>query len=176
MILPAYKGTDLYHTLYLPSDWNQNEKYPVIVEYAGNMLKNRKGSVDECNLGYRISGGKGNIWVCLPFVDKAKGQNASTWWGDTEATVDYCKQTVKQVCTEFGGGSSNFFIAGFSRGSIACNYEGLYDDAIASLWKRFICHSHYDGVENWNYRNSDGADALIRLKRLGLRTQFISQE
>ena len=176
MILPVYKGTDLYHTLYLPTDWNQNKKYPVIVEYAGNMWKERKGTVDECNLGYGISGGKGAIWVCLPFVDKAKGQNASTWWGDTEATVDYCKQTVKQVCTKFGGDSSNLFIAGFSRGSIACNYIGLYDDEIASLWKGFICHSHYDGVKNWNYRNSDRAAALIRLKRLGLRPQFISQE
>lgn len=176
MVLPLYKETDLYHTLYLPTDWKEYEKYPVIVEYAGNMWQDKKGIVDECNLGYGISGGKGVIWVCLPFVDKAKGQNASTWWGDTEATVDYCKQTVKQVCTVFGGDSSNLFIAGFSRGAIACNYIGLYDTEIASLWKGFICHSHYDGVQNWKFKNSDRVSALIRLKRLGLRPQFISRE
>ena len=176
MVLPMYKDTTLYHALYLPPNWERNKRYPVIVEYSGNKWRDSQGTVDECDLGYGISGGRNVIWVCLPFVDKKNGKNAPTWWGNIEATVDYCKQTVKQVCAEYGGDSSKLFIAGFSRGSIACNYIGLHDDEIASLWCGFICHSHYDGVRKWGYKESDNASALVRLKRLGKRPQFISQE
>lgn len=176
MVLPMYEDTTLYHALYLPTNWESDKKYPVIFEYSGNKWRDSQGTVDECDLGYGISGGRNVIWVCLPFVDKKNGKNAPTWWGNIEATVDYCKQTVKQVCAEYGGDSSKLFIAGFSRGSIACNYIGLNDDEIASLWCGFICHSHYDGVRKWGYKESDSASALIRLKRLGQRPQFISQE
>ena len=176
MILPMYEGTDLYHALYLPVDWKRSETYPVIVEYSGNKWKSSQGTVDECDLGYGVSGGKGVIWICLPFVDKKKGRNAATWWGDVEATVDYCKQSIQQVCAKYGGDSGKLFIAGFSRGAIACNYIGLHDDEISSLWRGFICHSHYDGVRKWEYKGSDKMSAALRLKRLGNRPQFISQE
>jgi len=33
---PEYEGTAVYHALYLPTDWQEGRKYPVIVEYAGN--------------------------------------------------------------------------------------------------------------------------------------------
>jgi len=176
MLLPMYVGTDLYHALYLPVDWKRSETYPVIVEYSGNKWKSSQGTVDECDLGYGVSGGKGVIWICLPFVDKKKGRNAATWWGDVEATVDYCKQSIQQVCAKYGGDSCKLFIAGFSRGAIACNYIGLHDDEISSLWRGFICHSHYDGVRKWEYKGSDKTSAALRLKRLGNRPQFISQE
>jgi len=176
MLLPMYVGTDLYHALYLPVDWKRSETYPVIVEYSGNKWKSSQGTVDECDLGYGVSGGKGVIWICLPFVDKKKGRNAATWWGDVEATVDYCKQSIQQVCAKYGGDSGKLFIAGFSRGAIACNYIGLHDDEISSLWRGFICHSHYDGFRKWEYKGSDKMSAALRLKRLGNRPQFISQE
>jgi len=109
-------------------------------------------------------------------VDSKNKENAITWWGDIEATVDYCKQTIKHVCEEYGGDRSAVFIAGFSRGAIGCNYIGLHDDEIASLWRGFIAYSHYDGVRKWKYAGSDRASAAIRLKRLGKRPQFICQE
>lgn len=171
-----YAGTGVYHLLYLPTDWVKDGKYPVIVEYAGNAWKTSPGTVEGSNLGYGISGGKGVIWICMPFVDPKTQKNATTWWGDVDATVRYCKETVKRTCAEYGGDSSNVFIAGFSRGAIACNYIGLHDDEIASLWRGFICHSHYDGVRVWDYPESDRNAAAIRLKRLGGRPQFISQE
>jgi hypothetical protein len=174
--LRRYDGTDVYHALYLPTDWVKGRKYPVIVEYSGNKWKNSQGTVDECDLGYGISGGKGVIWICLPFVDTNSGKNAATWWGDLDATVDYCKQSVEEICNEYGGDSSRVFLAGFSRGAIACNYIGLHDDEIASLWRGFICHSHYDGVRQWAYGGSDRGSAAKRLNRLGARPQFISQE
>lgn len=171
-----YVGSDVYHVIYLPTDWKKGGKYPVIVEYAGNCCATCPGTVEGSNLGYGISGGKGFIWLCMPFVDTQDRKNALTWWGDVDATVDYCKKTVKRICSEYGGDSSAVFIAGFSRGAIACNYIGLHDDEIAILWQGFICHSHYDGVIERPYAGSSRNAAFERLKRLGNRQQFISHE
>lgn len=174
--LKEYKGTEVFHALYLPTDWQPGKKYPVIVEYTGNKYKSSLGIVEESDLGFGISGGKGVIWVCVPYVNKKEKKNQPTWWGDVDATVDYCKRTVPLVCEKYGGDASNVFIAGFSRGAIACNYIGLHDDEIASLWRGFICHSHYDGVRKWGYAGSDRVAATERLDRLGKRPQFISHE
>lgn len=169
-----YEGTDLYHLLYLPSDWKPGQIYPVIIEYAGNRHRHGDGSVESCKLGYGISGGEGVIWLSLPFVDANKKANAPSWWGDVEATVAYCKKTVKQACANYGGDPAKVFLAGFSRGSIACNFIGLHDEEIAKLWSGFICHSHYEGVREWP--QSDAKGALQRLQRLGDRPQWISHE
>ena len=171
-----YKGSEVYHLQYLPTDWVKGKKYPVIVEYAGNKWRTSPGTVEGSNLGYGISGGEGVIWICMPFVDIENQMNAKNWWGDVEATANYCKKTVERICNEFGGDASNVFIAGFSRGAIACNYIGLHDDEIASLWRGFICHSHYDGVREWDYTGSDRESAAVRLQRLDNRPQFICQE
>jgi hypothetical protein len=82
--------------------------------------------------------------------------------------------TDKRICDEYGGDRSNVFIAGFSRGSIACNFIGLYDDEIASLWRGFICHAYYDGIGPMKWPGTQGA--IERLKRLRDRPQFISHE
>ena len=164
-----YAGSEVCHTLYLPTDWQKGKKYPVIVEYAGNKWRTSPGTVEGSNLGFGISGGQGVIWVCMPFVDTKNRRNATTWWGDVEATVDYCKRTVERICSEYGGDASAVFLAGFSRGAIACNYIGLHDDEIAALWRGFICHSHYDGLESgrtpgaieklrWNVSSDCGTD------------------
>jgi hypothetical protein len=171
-----YEGSKVYHLLYLPTDWEKGKKYPVIVEYAGNEFRTSPGTVEGSNLGYGISGGEGVIWICMPFVDMENQMNATNWWGDVEATVNYCMKTVERICNEFGGDASNVFIAGFSRGAIACNFIGLHNDEIASLWRGFICHSHYDGVREWDYTGSDRESAATRLNRLGDRPQFICQE
>ncbi|QTN31832.1 hypothetical protein HZ994_05645 [Akkermansiaceae bacterium] len=172
----GYEGTAVRHLLYLPRDWVKGRKYPVIAEYPGNRWKGGSGDVDSCKLGYGISGGVGVIWVSLPFVDKENGCNATSWWGDVGATVDYCMATVRQVCREYGGDETNLFLAGFSRGAIACNFIGLHDDEIAKLWRGFICHSHYDGVREWGYSGDGREAASARLNRLGMRPQFISHE
>lgn len=180
--LPAYESTDVHHLLYLSEDWTPSKRYPVIFEYPGNgPFKNEfgdtcTGTIDSCNLGYGLSAGHGYILVCLPFVSQDHKHNELQWWGDIDATVDYCKQTVRQVCQQYGGDSSALILAGFSRGAIACNYIGLHDDEIAGLWRGFIAHSHYDGVRTWPYPDSDRASAMKRLKRLGGRPQWISHE
>jgi len=181
----GWEGTAVHHALYLPSDWVPGHTYPVLVEYAGNGgYKNAygdssDGSVEGCRLGYGISGGRGCIWLCLPFVEADAGgkRNAVKWWGDVAETKRYCLAAVRDVTAHFGGDERAVIFVGFSRGAIAANFLGLHDDEIAGLWRAFICHSHYDGVsERWPYPGADRASALVRLRRLGNRPQFISHE
>lgn len=181
-VAEAYRGTGVYHSLYLPVVWEAGRSYPVIVEYAGNGPYGNEygdvctGKVEDCKLGYGISGGEGFIWLCLPYVSEDHRHNQLEWWGDVEATANYCKKAVANVCEVYGGNSDAVFVAGFSRGSIACNFIGLHDDEIASLWCGFICHGHYDGVKEWDYPEVKGNSAATRLGRLGGRPQFISHE
>lgn len=167
-VAPEYKGTDVYHALYLPTDWKPNGKYSVIVEYTGNEFAKcgSTGEVKDANLGYGLTGGKGSIWVSMPCIQIGGQKNAVTWWGDKRATVDYCKTNLPKICKQFGGDSESVFVCGFSRGAIAASYIGLADDEIASLWKGFITHDHFDGDKTWGYPDSDRESALTRLARL----------
>ena len=177
----------VYHVLYLPSDWKSGKKYPVIVEYAGNGPYRDKsgdessGRVEGSKLGYGFSGGKGYIWICLPYLNSSGTENVRRWWGDAPEydpipTVEYCKFTVQRICEKFGGDQKKIVLCGFSRGAIACNFIGLYDDEIAKLWAGFIPFSHYDGVRKWAYPGSDKKSAMIRISRLGDRPQLILSE
>ena len=168
-VAPEYEGTEVYHALYLPVDWKPGGNYPVIVEYTGNQWAacGSSGEVKDANLGYGMSGGKGFIWVSMPYIEKGKTKNAVTWWGDRQATVDYCKVNLPRICKQFGGDPSNLFLCGFSRGAIAASYIGLADDEIAAFWKGFFTHDHFDGQnEHWGYPECDRPSALKRLARL----------
>jgi len=185
--LPSYEGTGVYHVLYLPRDWRPGQRYPVLVEYAGNgPYRNRNrdvssGRVEGSRMGYGISGGDRYLWLCLPYLDAKGTANVRRWWGgkpeyDPLPTVNYCLEAVKQICAEFGGDRERLVLCGFSRGAIACNFIGLHDDRVAGLWRAFIPYSHYDGVRKWGYPGSDRAAALGRLRRLGPRPQFVCSE
>ena len=179
---PEWAGTDVYHALYLPTDWRPGARLPVIVEYAGNGdYRNgfgdvSTGLVEGSNLGYGISGGEGFLWLCLPYVNTRDRCNQTQWWGDVEATVEYCKRAVRRTCEQWGGDPAALILCGFSRGAIACNYIGLHDDDVAALWRAFIPYSHYDGVLEWGYEGAHRASALERLRRLKGRPQFICNE
>jgi len=177
----------LQHQLYLPPDWSEESKnagkrWPVIVEYTGNQWaqSGSSGEVDGAALGYGLSAGKW-IWVVLPYVAADHQHNQRTWWGDGQATVEYAKRNVPRICADFGGDASKVLLCGFSRGAIAVNYIGLYDDVIAKLWCGFVSHDHYDGVREWKgtswgdplglYRES----ALKRLRRLKGRPVLVTQ-
>lgn len=179
---PGFPSDGVYHALYLPPGWEPGARFPVIIEYPGNRYGSSTGRVEGAKLGYGISGGEGFIWICMPFLDGTGTVNVDTWWGDsgiyqTRPTIDYCIRTADYVCRYWGGDPETLILAGFSRGSIACNYIGLNNDEIAGLWKAFICYSHYDGLyPDWPYPGSDREAALERLKRLKGRPQFICQE
>lgn len=167
-VAPEYEGTEVYHALYLPVDWKPMGKYSVIVEYTGNKfdISGSTGEVKDANLGYGLTGGKGFIWVTMPFIEKGGQKNAVTWWGDKQATIDYCKTNLPRICNQFGGDLESVFVCGFSRGAIAASYIGLADDEIASFWKGMITHDHFDGGRSWHYPESDRTSALMRLARL----------
>ncbi len=174
--------------LSLPSDWTPEKKFPVIIELAGNgNFKNGYGDTSSglpegSKLGYGLSGGKGFVWVCVPFLNDAGNEVAITWWGDAPAfradsTVAFIKRAVPALCGRFSGDPENVILCGFSRGAIATNAIGLHDDEIASLWRGFISYSHYDGVSaRWPYSGADAASARQRLARLKGRPQLICGE
>ena len=174
---PEYIGTQVHHSLYLPADWKTGKKYPVLVEYTGNYYpeSGSTGEVEDANLGYGLTGGTGFIWIVMPYIAEDLSRNEGTWWGNIEATINYCKVNLPRICQTYGGDTNNIFICGFSRGAIAVNYIGLADDEIARCWKGFIAHEHYDGVRTWGYEKDDSASALTRLKRLEGRPQLICE-
>lgn len=184
-VTKGWEASAVYHALYLPRDWEAGRLYPVLVEYPGNggyqnpLGDVSDGSVEGAVLGYGLSGGSGYLWVCLPCIDyDSEGglQNDPKWWGDVATTNRYAIDTVAEVCARYGGDPAQIVLCGFSRGAIATHYLGLHDDKIAALWQAFFCHSHYDGVRVWPYPQSDADSAKERLKRLGLRPVWISQE
>ncbi len=182
----GWEKTAAHHTLYLPTDWQQpsasSTRYPVLVEYPGNGGYQNKlgdtsdGTVEGCVMGYGLSGGRGRIWISLPFLEKnIQGiTNTPKWWGDVEETKRYCMATVREVCQRYGGDETRLVLMGFSRGAIACNYIGLHDDSIAPLWRGLFAHSHYEG--EFKHPAPDEAAWPARLRRLGSRPLWISQE
>ncbi len=175
-VAPEYAGTQVYHALYLPEDWQPGGQYSVIVEYTGNKFvpSGSTGEVKDANLGYGLTGGTGFIWVTMPYIDQGGQQNAVTWWGDRQATIDYCKTNVPRICRQYGGNIDSVFICGFSRGAIGASYIGLADEEIAALWKGMFTHDHFDGQKAWPYPGSDRSAALVRLSRLKGRPVLVS--
>jgi hypothetical protein len=181
----GWQNNSVFHTLYLPKNWNKIDKMPILVEFAGNgnyrnaLGDTSTGNVEDTVLGYGLSGGNDCIWLSLPFIEVTSNgvkQNCKTWWGSVDETKRYCLATVKDVCQRYGGDTDRMILCGFSRGAIACNYIGLHDEEIAKLWRAFFCHSHYDGVIRWPYDGSDPSSAIARLQRLNQRPQWISHE
>lgn len=178
-----YAGTDVFHTLYLPADWEKDGRpLPVIFEYTGNYFptSGSTGEVEGAGLGYGLSGGR-FIWVSLPYISKDRTDNAVTWWGDAAATVAYAKLNVPRIIREYGADPKAVLLCGFSRGAIGVNYIGLHDDEVSRLWTGFITHDHFDGVREWRgtmwgaplerYREA----ATERLQRVGDRPYLVSQ-
>lgn len=150
----------IYSLLNLPEDWQLGTKYPVIVEYPGNIYFvpgcYSTGLPDQCVMGYGITKGKEAICVGLPFIDRQAGGIAEDGWGVADETADYALRMVEEVCDKFGGDRDNLVLTGFSRGALACGYIGLRNDRIAALWKGFHACQHYDG-DGWRGATLEGA-------------------
>jgi hypothetical protein len=177
-----YRGTEVFHTIYLPKNWTSDgPKLPIIFEFTGNYFprSGSTGEVEDAGLGYGLSGGR-YIWVSLPYVSEDHQDNERTWWGDAAATVAYAKRNVPRIIREFNADPDAVFLCGFSRGAIGVNYLGLHDDEISKLWTAFIPHDHFDGIKAWGrpwgsplakYRE----ESLTRLKRVNGRPYLVSQ-
>jgi hypothetical protein len=174
--------------LYLPTDWTPGKRFPVIIELAGNgNYKNAFGDISNglpegsC-LGYGLTGGRGCVWACVPFLNGPGDTVAVTWWGDApdyrpDSTVAFLKRAVPDLCERYSGDPERVILCGFSRGAIAANAIGLHDAEISGLWRGFVCFSHYDGVnQGWPFAGSDRPAALKRLARLAGRPQLVCHE
>ncbi|MBL6832270.1 MAG: hypothetical protein ISQ70_12775 [Pirellulales bacterium] len=187
MRLPEPPSQHVYHTVSLPTDWRPDGRFPVLAEWAGNgpfrsaAGDTNSGRVEDAALAQGLAGTDGAIVLGLPYLDNASDQNVSMWWGtppshDAAATLAYAKAAIRDVCGRWGGDAERVVLAGFSRGSIACNALGLADDEIAGLWQAAVCFSHYDGLRSWPFAGSSAAAARERLGRLHGRPQLIMAE
>ena len=158
--LSGDEKTGIYSVLNLPEDWQPGKKYPVIVEYPGNIFFvpacYSTGLPDQCVIGYGMTKGKGAICLGMPFIDRAAGKLAENGWGNADDTADYVMRMVAEVCAKFGGDREYVVLTGFSRGAIACGFIGLRNDRIAALWKAFHACQHYDG-DGWGGATMPGA-------------------
>ncbi|WP_414660934.1 alpha/beta hydrolase family protein [Horticoccus sp. 23ND18S-11] len=140
--LPGWEKTSVTHVLTLPREWKPGVKYPVIVEYTGNVFYHKfchsTGLTDQGNLAYGLARGEKFICLNLPFISADGQREQRDGWGDIEKAADYCVAAVRAVCEQFGGDAGAVFFVGFSRGDYAANYLALRDDRIASLWLGFV--------------------------------------
>lgn len=170
--LAAFQNSSVRHALYLPTDWVKEESYPVIAEFSGNGGTVVGGQAEQ---GYGISGGKGFIWVTLPFVSEDGQKEMDWWWGNPDQTADYAKVAIESICNQWGGNANAVILTGYSRGAIACNYIGLRNDAMAKLWLGMVAVSHYDN-RNWKQSEAEQALRVERLRRLGKTPQYVCGE
>lgn len=184
MTLAGYEETPTRHTLYLPKNWVAAKKYPVFVEYLGN-----GGTVTtnptHATMGQTICNRMDFITLALPFVAANKMEDSNfqdaNGWGDLPMTVAYAKAAIRDVCENWGGDATKLILMGHSRGAIACNYVGLYDDEIAGMWRGMIPVSHYGAwyhgskghLVTWNI--PEGVD-VANMQRLGRTPQLIMEE
>lgn len=176
-ILPLYEGTDVFHAVCLPIDWAPGRRYPLIVEYPPNAdVDDPTGGVAAACLGHALSGGRGHIWLTLPCVARLGARNESQWWGDLGATVDYCRQAVRDVCEELGGDPGAVILAGEGRGAVACCFIGLHDDDIADTWLAFLSVGDFDGLCGGDWPGADIDAAHRRLQRVRGRAFMVCQE
>jgi len=140
--LPGWDTTKVRHILTLPREWRQGGKYPIIVEYTGNVFYDKfchsTGYTEQGNMAYGLSRGEKFICLNLPFISEDGQREQENGWGSPEKTIDYCLQALRLVYDRYGGNSNTVFFTGFSRGSIAANYIALRDERIAPVWLGFV--------------------------------------
>ncbi len=140
--LPGWEKTSVTHVLTLPREWQHGTKFPVVVEYPGNIFYHKfchsTGYTDQGTMAYGLARGERFVTLNLPFISADGQREQVDGWGDIDKTADYCVAAVRHICERYGGDAGAVFFVGFSRGEYAANYLALRDDRIASLWRGFV--------------------------------------
>lgn len=142
--LPEYP--EAYYVLFLPYNFTNTVKFPVIFESPGNVYQEvSSGLPDSACLGYGISFGMDYIWVCVPFVDNTGHILRSFWDSDPLSSVNFWLAVLNDLNAKFRIDNDKIVLSGFSRGAISTSYVGNYNDEISSKWAAYFAHSHFDG-------------------------------
>ncbi len=160
--LRGWENTTIEHVLTLPKEWKPGAKYPIIVEYTGNVFYHKwchsTGFTDQGNMANGLSRGETFILLNLPFIATDGRQEEPNGWGSIEKTEDYCLEALKFVSAHYGADMTQVFYTGFSRGELAMNYLALRDDRIAPIWRGFIgadpsmpSVKKWQGTPGWNH-------------------------
>jgi hypothetical protein len=160
--LPGWENTRIEHVITLPKEWKRGAKYPIIVEYTGNVFYHKwchsTGLTDQGNLAYGLSRGETFVLLNLPFISLDGQREEPNGWGNIEKTEDYCIEALNFVSAQYGGDLKQVFYTGFSRGELAINYLALREDRIALLWRGFIgtdpaipSAKKWQGTPGWNH-------------------------
>ena len=140
--LPGWEQTEVRHVLTLPREWQAGKRWPVIVEYPGNVFYHKycysTGKTDQGKLGYGLARGEKFIVLNLPFISEDGQREQIDGWGDIEKAIGYCHAALKFVEQTYGADPRAVFFTGFSRGSYAANYLALRNDRIAGVWAGFL--------------------------------------
>ena len=163
----------LHAVLQLPEDWTPGRRWPLLVEYPGNLFHvpgcRSPGLPEQGVIAAGMTLGRGSICLGLPFVDRRWGRIAESGWGNPDETVAYALAMLAQVRDDWGADPANTVLTGFSRGALACGYIGLRDDRLSAWWKGFHACQHYDG-DGWNGATWEGA--MARARRFRGRSVF----
>lgn len=164
-------NANVWHSLYLPSNYSTSRTWPIIIELPGNLYSYGNGTPDDYYMGHGLSQGKDFIWVVAPFLNTLGTANAPTWWGDGTINGDYAKTIeywdaiIADLVANYHGDSTKVVLMGFSRGAIAVNFIGTSSDIQAAKFVGFMPHSHHDGG------TFTPVDADVRIARmLGKKT------
>jgi hypothetical protein len=168
-------GSRVRYVLYLPADWNPDDRFPIIAEYSGNIFyfKNTysTGKADQGNIGYGMSKGSGAIWVNLPFISLDRTREQLDGFGNLDATAEYARKVVHEVVEKYSGDPGAVFLTGFSRGGAACGFIGLRNKDVADVWLGFHSVGGGDGA---GWFGSEMPGAIERGGRMKGRSSFIT--
>jgi Carboxypeptidase regulatory-like domain len=168
-------GSPVPYVLYLPKDWNPDDRFPIIAEYSGNIFyfKNTysTGKADEGNIGYGMAKGVGAIWVNLPFLSPDKIHEQLDGFGNLDATAEYARKVIREVVEKYSGDPGAVFLTGFSRGGAACGFVGLRNEDTADVWLGFHAVAGGDGA---GWFGSEMPGAIERAGRMKGRSSFVT--
>jgi predicted outer membrane repeat protein len=189
---PEYLNTEVYHSLYLPPDWNPDERIPVMVNFPGNgpfasRFASRSGGFPESSpLGFGLSEGK-FIDLGLPYIAIDSTIQQGGWWGDVKQTITYCIRAVRQICEEYGGDPSAVILTGFSRSAVGSGFIGRHTKEINDIWLAFFNYDGFDhpvyleknnyryGINSFNYdpKDNKGTGSDTRFERIRGRAHLV---
>jgi hypothetical protein len=170
--LAAYSAYDsVRHVVYLPTDYNTETYYPLLIELPGNMNNAAGGTVDTGLpiIGYGLTRGVGAIWANTPFLTTDGDSIAYSYWGNSSAlsypsaTITYIYALLDTLIKSYHIDTNRILLLGFSRGGQGISNVGLaqYDTLYKKFQALWYC-SGTDGYQWYTYVNYSERNKRMR--------------